>query len=376
MDNSVQYIAGNFTGYFYTHQKSPLSIGEKIPDSELHAVNLYKGSLTEAISLKSFKPEKHLNRAGMLLHNVTNVEISSSPGIEHAIYAFDQLVLKNVKVDSSWEHNEKTYGILKGELIGKIKSQSKLSFAKDDERIPPPPIGGGPNSTTPPIDGDNSGWNRFIPPIITDRSRNGGCLSSLWSVLKWLLLLLLILFLLKQCQSYTENKNDKIDYVCISKIDSLELLTKNQQVQIDSLINLIFIADSLCDSKLKKERLQYELDNLSSDIYFYGGTIDIRKYSEDEINEIVNILEKNSNVSIEIQGFYNGIGNSDIPDLDLKRANRVKELIINKGGPFDRITTIGLGNTKPIDNSNRLYTDPYGNKYNANMRVEIKIVNY
>ena len=182
----------------------------------------------------------------------------------------------------------------------------------------------------------------------------------------------MILFLLNHCRSNI----DKYNYDCLPKVDSLERLTKNQKVQIDSLTNLVFISDSLCDSKLKKERLQYELDNLSSEIYFYGGTIDIRKYSEDEINEIVNILEKNSNLSIEIQGFYNGTGSSDIPDLDLKRANRVKELIINKGGPIDRITTIGLGNTKPIDDSDRLYTDPYGNKYNANMRVEIKIVNY
>jgi outer membrane protein OmpA-like peptidoglycan-associated protein len=372
MDKSIQYITGNFTGFFFTNQKTPISIGERIPDSELHTVNLYKGSLTEAISVKSFKPEKHLNREGMLLHNVTNVEISSSPGIAHAIYAFDQLVLKNVRVDSSWEQNNKMYGILKGELIGKIKKQSTLPIAKDDERIPPPPIGGGPNSPTTPIDGDNSSWNKFIPPIIADRSQNGGCLSSIWSILKWLLLLLLILFLLNQCRSNI----DKYNYDCLPKVDSLEKLTKNQKAQIDSLTNLVFIADSLCDSKLKKERLQYELDNLSSEIYFYGGTINIRKYSEDEINEIVNILEENPSVFIEIQGFYNGTGSSDIPDLDLKRANRVKDLIINKGVDFNRITTIGLGNTKPIDDSNILYTDPYGNKYNANMRVEIKIVKY
>lgn len=373
MDNSVQYIAGNLTGYFYTHQKSPLSIGEKIPDSELHAVNLYKGSLTEAISVKSFKPEKHLNRAGMLLHNVTNVEIISSPGIEHAIYAFDQLVLKNVKVDSSWEHNDKTYGILKGELIGKIKTRSKLSLAKDDERIPPPPIGGGPDSTTPPIDGDNSGWNRFIPPIITERSQNGGCLSSIWSILKWLLLLLLILFLLKQCQSFTENKNDKIDYVCISKVDSLERLTKNQEVQIDSLTNLVFIGDSLCDSKIKRGRLQYEIDNLASKIFFFGNDTKIREYSENDIENIVRILKENPNVSIEIHGYHNGSSNTTIDD---DRAKRVREIFIEKGIPANLINAIGKGQSTscPEDVYEGKEIDDKG--WNCNMRVEIKIVKY
>lgn len=373
MDNSVQYIAGNFTGYFYTHQKSPLSIGEKIPNSELHAVNLYKGSLTEAISVNSFKPEKHLNRAGMLLHNVTNVEISSSPGIAHAIYAFDQLVLKNIRVDSSWEHNDKTYGILKGELIGKIKTLSTLPIARDGERIPPPPIGGGPNSTTTPIDGDNSSWNKFIPPIIADRSQNGGCLSSIWSILKWLLLLLLILFLLKQCQSYTEDKNDKTDYVCISKVDSLERLTRNQEFHIDSLTNLVFIADSLCDSKLKKERLQYELDNLASEIFFFGNDIKIREYSENDIDNIVRILKENPNVSIEIHGYHNGSSNTTIDD---DRANRVREIFIKKGISANSINAIGKGQSTscPEDIYEGKEIDDKG--WNCNMRVEIKIVKY
>ncbi len=380
MDKSVKYVSGNFIGNFFTHQKSPLSIGEKIPDGELHHVHLYKGDLTEATSIDSFTPEEHLNREGMLLHNVTNVQIHPLDKInqEKKIYDFDQLVLKNVKVESSWEQNGKTYGILKGELVGKIKKASSVSFSDNDNSvIPPPPIGGNTVIPAPPIISDDSRWNKFIPPVITDSSKNGGCLSSIWDILKWLLLLFLILFLLKQCNGCGKNnENDSSDNDCYVQTDSLTKVTKRQQSEIDSLKNLIIYRDSICSSNIERERLQCEIDNISSEIYFNGGTIDIRKYSEDEINKIVDILKKNPNVFLEIQGYYNGSGNPNIEDLDLKRANRVKELIIDKGIESDRISTVGLGNTNPIVDENEMQKDSYGNEYNANMRVEIKIVKY
>jgi outer membrane protein OmpA-like peptidoglycan-associated protein len=372
MDKSVKYVAGNFTGNFFTHQKSPLSIGETIPNSELHNVHLFKGNLTEAISIDSFKPEEHLNRAGMLLHNVTNIEIHSSQSIANAIYDFDQLVLKNVKVDYSWEQNGKTYGILKGELVGKVKKESKLPLSKDDvETIPPPPIGGGTIPTTPPVGGDNSGWNKYVPPIITDNRRNGGCLSSIWNILKWLLLLLLILFLLKQCQNNTNDKNPEVD--CITTTDSLVKLTEKQQIQIDSLKNIIFYADSVCNSNIERERLQYELDNLSSEIFFYGNGTKIREYSNDDIDNIVKILKENPNVSIEIHGYHNGPGDKTI---DEERADKIKQIFIEKGISEDLIKAIGKGQSEncPEDVYEGKEIDEKG--WNCNMRVEIKIVKY
>jgi outer membrane protein OmpA-like peptidoglycan-associated protein len=372
MDKSVKYVAGNFIGNFFTHQKSPFSIGEKIPDGELHNVHLYKGSLTGAVLVDSFEPEKHLNRSGMLLYNVTNIEINSNQGIENAIYDFDQVVLKNVKVDYSWEQNSKTYGILKGELVGKIKRQSKLPLSKDDDgTIPPPPVGGEIVPSTPPIGGDNSSWNRYVPPIITDGSRNGGCLSSVWNILKWLLLLFLILFLLKQCQTNTDNKNSEFD--CTSITDSLAKLTIKQQTQIDSLENLIFYADSICNLKIERERLQYEIDSFSSEIYFYGNGIKIREYSNDDIDNIVRILKENPNVSIEIHGYHNG---SDYTTIDVDRANRIKEIFIEKGISENLIKAIGKGQSENCPENVYEGKEIDDKGWNCNMRVEIKIVKY
>jgi outer membrane protein OmpA-like peptidoglycan-associated protein len=374
---TLKYVSGNFIGNFYTYQKSALSIGEKIPDGGLHNVHVYKGELTEAIEIDEFKPEDHLNRDGMLLHNVTNIQITPAENSsikEKKIYDFDQFVLKNVEVVNSWESDNKTYGILKGELVGKVKKIASVPVSHDNNSpIPPPPIGGGPIQP-PPVGGDNTGWNRYVPPIINNTG-NSGCFSTIWNILKWILLLLFIFLLLKQCVFSNINDNKK-ETDCTVIVDSLTNINKKQQSEIDSLKNLIIYRDSLCNAKIERERLQCEIDNLSSEIYFNGGTTDIRKYSEDEINKIVEILNKNPNLQLQIQGFYNGSGNPTIDNLDLKRADRVKELILEKGISQGRLSTIGLGNSKPLVPEDQLETDPYGNKYNANMRVEIKILKY
>ena len=387
MSGSLKYVSGNFEGNFFTYQKSVLSVGEKIPDGGLHNVHVYKGDLTEVNELEDFKPEEHLNRDGMLLHNVTNIQIT--PGVnskekEKKIYDFDQLVIKNVEVVNSWESDNKTYGILKGELVGKVKKISAVPVSHDNNSpIPPPPIGGGPIQP-PPVGGDNTGWNKYVPPIITNNG-NEGCFSSIWRILKWLLLLLLILFLLKQCVGWGENNdNDSNDTDCYDLTDSLTKVTKRQQSEIDSLKNIIFYKDSICNSNIEKERLQCEIDNLSSEIYFYGGKTKIRKYSENQIDKIVQLLKKNSEFKIEILGYHNEPPTNPIyyPEfkntmtIDKARALTVKQMLVNRGIDSNLISAKGMGeSTKvPYDEVNIINVDGEEFKWNLNMRVEIIIV--
>jgi outer membrane protein OmpA-like peptidoglycan-associated protein len=370
MGNNLNHVIGDFEGYFYTHQKNALIQGELPPAGGLHNVHLYKGELTNVQAIDFYKPEEHLNRDGLLLHNVTNIQLHPGAGLslsEKKIYDFDQIVLKNVEVVNSWEVNDKTYGILKGQLVGKIKKLSSITAPTDPTKpiIPPPPIGGGINPN--PIGG---GW---VPPIITGGGNNG-CFTKIWDILKWLLLLLLLLLLLKQCKSCRNILEQDpmpvdVDSICMKKNESL-------LIEIERLKKIISEKDSLCEKRLEQEKIQNELNNLSSQIFFNGGTTDIRDYSADEINHIVEILNKYPSLNLEIQGFYNGSGNVANPNLDKDRANRVKQLMIDKGIDESRLSTVGLGNTKPLVPEDYLETDPNGNKYNRNMRVEIKIVKY
>jgi outer membrane protein OmpA-like peptidoglycan-associated protein len=367
MDN-LQYVMGDFEGYFFTLQKSPLTNNELSFTSGLHNVNLYKGELTSVKAIDFYKPEEHLNRDGLILHNVTNVQLypgATSPLNEKRIYDFQQVVLKNVEVVNSWEHNDKTYGILKGKLVGKLDKLSSIPNIIDPSKpnIPPPPIGGITNPR-PPIEGGN----KWMPPIL-ENSNNKGC-SWVWNLLKWLLLLLLIILLFRSCNScnniFTHDINNDSLYIKLNDSLSNEILKLQRNIRDN---------DSICEKKLEQEKIQNELNNLSSQIFFYAGTTNIREYSMDEINHIVEILNKFPSLYLQIQGYYNGANPTPI-NLDLDRANRVKQILIDEGIQDDRLSTIGLGNSKPIVSEDYLEQDPFGNKYNKNMRVELFIIRY
>jgi outer membrane protein OmpA-like peptidoglycan-associated protein len=83
-------------------------------------------------------------------------------------------------------------------------------------------------------------------------------------------------------------------------------------------------------------------------------------------------LALNAGIKIEIQGHVNETGQSsfDGQQISEARAKRVKKYLVENGINKDRLTTIGLGNTKPI------YPNPkLASEEQANRRVEIKIIN-
>jgi hypothetical protein len=244
-EDQLKYVSGEFEGYFYTHQKMPMGELEKLPGGNTHQVYIYRGELKNYSLLDNYKPEEHLNREGLLLHNVTNIQLSNSSGSEKRIYDFDQLVLKNVQVPQSWELDGKTYGIIQGSLVGKIKKQANPSIGNSPENIPPPP-------TIPPKEPEKKWW-KTVPPIVGGTnptppiggSNRRGCLSWFWDVLKWLLLILLLILLWKCCKSCNENSSgsDPIS------VDSACLVTKDSLLHvIDSLSNQIKEVEERSDS--------------------------------------------------------------------------------------------------------------------------------
>lgn len=374
MDNNLHYVAGDFEGYYYTLQKNPLSISEKTPTGGLHNVHLYKGELKNAKSIEFYKPEEHLNRDSLFLHNVTNVQIhpgEGTPVSEKKIYDFDQIVLKNVEVVNSWELNDKTYGILKGQLLGKVKSLSSLKPPIDptqkDPKIPPPPIGGDKKLTLPPppIGGGDAGWRKFIPPV-TPGNNNRGCLSWLWDLLKWIFIILLLFLLYKSC--FKKNTDNS----CCQEIESIRKQNDSLLLEIDSLENQIRMSDSMKRVIQEEDKIQDEINDISERIYFYGNSDEIRKYSKNSIQDLIGILKKYPKLNLEIQGHTNGT-NPDYNGLDLRRAEKVKDLLIENGVDSDRLSTVGMGGAYPIVTEESRERDPWGNEYNANMRVEIKI---
>lgn len=122
------------------------------------------------------------------------------------------------------------------------------------------------------------------------------------------------------------------------------------------------------------ETIQIKLDELSSNIFFWGGETRIKEYSEKDIDSIVNILNTYQTIRVEILGWHNTAKlDPGSENLDLRRANAVKDMLASKGISKDRMTAEGKGESKIVPTD--IYgKNEHGDLYNKNMRVDIKII--
>lgn len=122
------------------------------------------------------------------------------------------------------------------------------------------------------------------------------------------------------------------------------------------------------------ETIQIKLDELSSKIFFYGGKTKIREYSEKDIMAIVDILNRYQTIRVLIQGWHNTAKLDKGSELlDLRRAESVRDMLVSKGISKDRMIAEGKGESKivPTDIYDK---NEFGDIYNKNMRVDIKII--
>ncbi len=104
-------------------------------------------------------------------------------------------------------------------------------------------------------------------------------------------------------------------------------------------------------------------------IKFDSGRATLQKGTEGEIERIFQFLVENSTYVVEIQGHTDSSGNNKANlTLSQKRANRVREALVQKGINKERIKAKGYGETLPVaDNSTK-----EGRR--KNRRVELKVL--
>jgi outer membrane protein OmpA-like peptidoglycan-associated protein len=364
MKESFDIVSGDFEGNFFTHQKSVLSASDWNNDFKDHEIHLYRGELKNISKESVYEPEKFRNRESFLLHNVTNVQFHLQPNSDgsnsNRIFNFEQLLLRDAVVKESWELNGKTYGIITGKLLGKVKEEVSGSNSLKPK---PTPI----NPDPPPR------W-----PFDCSKSGNGcmsffsGCFTNIWRMLLGLLLLLFLLWCLKGCWG----KHETTQNCCVER-DSLQKELEKLKIDIDKSKN----ENELLRDSINKKAIQDTLDEISSRVYFYGGSTRIRKISENQIDKMVQIIEENPNMEIEIRGYHNGnLAKKYENDktIDILRAEAIRDLLIEKGIDGNSITAVGMGESLVDDSNNiqKVVIDGDEFFWNRNMRVEIKVIKF
>ncbi|MDC0668679.1 OmpA family protein [Nannocystis radixulma] len=110
-----------------------------------------------------------------------------------------------------------------------------------------------------------------------------------------------------------------------------------------------FEDDDGCPDKLPEKAREWDNRPLEG-INFETRSDKIKKGSEKTLDRAVAVLKEFPSLKIEIQGHTDDVGGRDFNlDLSQRRADSVKNYLVEKGVDASRIKTTGFGPDKPID---------------------------
>ncbi len=106
-----------------------------------------------------------------------------------------------------------------------------------------------------------------------------------------------------------------------------------------------------------------------NNIFFEFDKYDLKNESRSELGKLISFLEKNPRLKIEISGHTDNVGGKQYnQQLSEKRANAVKEYLLQHGIPEAHLQSVGFGDIKPIaDNASE-------QGRTLNRRTEFKIL--
>ncbi|WP_190810207.1 OmpA family protein [Flagellimonas sp. S3867] len=117
------------------------------------------------------------------------------------------------------------------------------------------------------------------------------------------------------------------------------------------------------------EEVQKQLNDYARTILFDTGRSSIKAESTSVMVDIIQILNEYPNAKFTVEGHTDSVGSAKLnQSLSEKRANSVRDFLIDKGISAGRLTAIGYGEDKPIATNNTRA----GRKQNR--RVEINLI--
>lgn len=112
------------------------------------------------------------------------------------------------------------------------------------------------------------------------------------------------------------------------------------------------------------------VSKLKSDILFETGKADLKDQAKTDLAQMATIMKKYPENVLVVKGYTDSTGSVKINEtLSQKRAEAVKNHLVNNGIPMTVVTTQGLGSANPIaDNSNEM-----GRKQNRRVEIEVTV---
>ena len=158
---------------------------------------------------------------------------------------------------------------------------------------------------------------------------------------------MLLAFALIALSLNTAFADDEMEYIATPKANQIADLQDDDD---DGVINARDLCGSTpigaevdndgCEAYIRKEE-QYQLK-----ILFDNDSDQIKRVFQHKIAELAIFLKKYPTTSIELQGYASKVGRAGHNlDLSVRRANNVRNLLIEKGIDSERLKIVGFGDT-------------------------------
>lgn len=91
------------------------------------------------------------------------------------------------------------------------------------------------------------------------------------------------------------------------------------------------------------------LVNMKGEILFDSGSAVLKPEAVAQIQQVGDILAKYSDDRVQVLGFTDNVGRAAVnEELSQRRANAVKEVLVGRGVQPTQITSLGMGETRPV----------------------------
>ena len=107
-----------------------------------------------------------------------------------------------------------------------------------------------------------------------------------------------------------------------------------------------------CPEEVEQEVIE-QMEDISENIFFELDSFDLKAESRAKLDEVLSILERYQNFNLSIEGHTDSTGAASYNQtLSEKRAAAVRDYLVSRGVPANRVSSVGYGENQPIaDNS-------------------------
>ena len=119
---------------------------------------------------------------------------------------------------------------------------------------------------------------------------------------------------------------------------------------------------------MESESLDDKIINLKN-VFYNTGSANLDNKSQSELDKLSQLLAQFPNVNAELRGHTDSVGDDDLNfSLSESRAGNVMQYLLNKGVSADRLSSVGFGETQPIESNDS------AEGRESNRRTELRII--